>query len=308
LKKFLIVLFLFPLCAISQNYVDIFKTGYSETFNNDFDKTSESTSIKSFDVGLTVPVVLNEKHAFITGIDFSTNNLQLFPDAERTNLYSSILKVGLASTYDKRWSSTLIFLPKIASDYENISSEDLYFGGLALIKYQKTENLKYRFGIYGSTEAFGFFTTPIIGWYYLSPNKKFEMDVSLPIAADINYNLGKTTIGLDYYGIGRSFALHSEDQPNTYVDLSSLEFATYFQYNLFEKSTLLRAKLGYSSNNYEVYANSDEIDLGLSAFSFGDNRAQLNPDLSGGFFLKFEAIYRFQLSKSEPALPKKQTL
>ena len=308
MKKILIALFFLPLCIFSQNYVDILKIGYSETFNNDFEGTNKSTQVNSFEAGLTIPIVINKDYAFITGFDFSKNNLQLFPDSLQTNLYSTILKVGLASTYSKKWSSTLILLPKIASDYKNISSDDFYVGGLALFKYQKNENLKYRFGIYGSTEAFGFFTTPILGWYYLSPNTKFEMDVSLPIAADINYKLGKTTLGVDYYGIGRSFALHGENQPNEYVDLSSLEFASYIQYNAFENSILLRGKFGYSSNNYEVYADGDSIDLGVSAFTFGDDRKQLNPDLSGGFFLKVEAIYRFQLAKKKQSFPKKQTL
>lgn len=281
--------------TFAQDYVDIFRIGYGETFNNDFEGTNSSTSIRSFEVGLTFPVVLNDNHALITGADFSTNNLQLFPEAERTSLYSTNIKLGLASTYSERWSSTIVLLPKIASDYNDISSDDFYLGGFALLKLQKKENLIYRFGAYGSQEAFGFFTTPIIGWYYLSPNKKFEMDMSLPISADVSYDLGKTTIGMDYFGIGRSFNIKKENQPDTYVDLSSLEFAAYWQFNFLDKSVLLRTKLGYSSNNYEVYTDGETIDLGLSAFSFGDDRTQLNPEMKGGFFAKIEAIYRFNL-------------
>tara|TARA_R110000851_G_scaffold61343_6_gene141314 strand:+ start:27292 stop:28176 length:885 start_codon:yes stop_codon:yes gene_type:complete len=281
--------------TFAQDYVDIFRIGYGETFNNDFEGTNSSTSIRSFEVGLTFPVVLNDNHALITGADFSANNLQLFPEAERTSLYSTNIKLGLASTYSERWSSTIVLLPKIASDYNDISSDDFYLGGFALLKLQKKENLIYRFGVYGSQEAFGFFTTPIIGWYYLSPNKKFEMDMSLPISADVSYDLGKTTIGMDYFGIGRSFNIKKENQPDTYVDLSSLEFAAYWQFNFLDKSVLLRTKLGYSSNNYEVYTDGETIDLGLSAFSFGDDRTQLNPEMKGGFFAKIEAIYRFNL-------------
>ena len=87
---------------------------------------------------------------------------------------------------------------------------------------------------------------------------------------------------------------------DVYVDLASLEFASYLQFNALEKSVLLRAKFGYSSNNYEVYPNGQKIDLGLSAFSFGDDRTRLNPVLNGGFFLKFEAIYRFAISDDSP--------
>ena len=290
----------------AQDYVDIFRIGYGETFNNEFEGTNSSTRIKSFEVGLTLPVVLNENNALITGADFSVNDLQLFPEAERTSLYSTNIKIGLASTYSERWSSTIILLPKIASDYSNISGDDFYLGGFALLKLQKKENLIYRFGVYGSQEAYGFFTTPIIGWYYLSPNKKFEMDMSLPISADVSYALGKTTIGMDYFGIGRSFNIKKENQSDTYVDLSSLEFAAYWQFNFLDKSVLLRTKLGYSSNNYEVYADGENIDLGLSAFSFGDDRIQLNPEMSGSFFAKIEAIYRFNLPAKQDNTPENQ--
>ena len=178
-------------------------------------------------------------------------------------------------------------------------------GGFAILKYKKKENLIYRFGIYSSSEAFGFYSTPIIGWYYLSPNQRFEMDMSLPISGEMNYNVGVATIGFDYFGIGRSFRLYeSNDQSNSYVDLSSLEFSSYVQLNTLENSVLFRAKFGYSSNDYEVYADDNTIDFGLAAFTFGDDRSQLNPNLKGGLFVKFEAIYRFQIKKEKTEIEK----
>lgn len=295
MKKLLLLIFLFPFFISAQEYVDIFRIGYGQTLNNNFEGVNSSTNVKSFEAGLTFPVVLNENHALITGADFSINNLHLFPEAEFTSLYSTNIKLGLASTWSEKWSTTIVLLPKIASDYKKISGDDFYFGGFALLKLKKSENLKYRFGIYASQEAFGIFTTPILGWYYLSPNKRFEMDMSLPISADVSYKLGITTIGVDYFGIGRSYNVHYQNAPTLYADLSSLEFASYLQFNALEESVLLRAKLGYSSNNYEMYAEGEKMDLGVSAFSFGDDRTQLNPALNGGIFLKFEAIYRFHI-------------
>jgi hypothetical protein len=283
-----------------QEYVDLIRIGYGETFNNDFVDTEGSTEVQTLEADITFPVVLNKDHVLITGVNFSKNQLNLFPEGKRTSLYSTTLKLGLASTFNKTWSSTLVLLPKVASDYENIKGDDFYFGGLALLKFQKNEHLKYRFGFYATSEAFGFFTTPIIGWYYLSPNAKFEMDMSLPITAEVSYHFGVMSVGIDYYGIGRSFRLYGQSkESSTYVDLSSLEFAGYFEYALLQKRVLLRAKLGYSSNNFEVYTTDDKIDLGLSAFSFGDDRVQLNPDLNGGLYFKFEAIYRFHLQKEK---------
>ncbi len=291
---------LFALLGNAQEYVDLLKIGYGQTFNNNFEGSDNGTHVSALEFDLTFPVVLNKKNALITGIIFSKNNLQLYPDDGINenpffNLYSTTLKIGLSSIFNDRWSTTLVLLPKVASDYQNISSDDLYLGGVALLKLRKRESLIYRFGIYSSAEAYGFYTTPIFGWYYLSPNKRFEMDTSLPISADINYTKGAITYGFDYFGIGRSFNI-TQEGANEYVDLSSLEFASYIQWNAMDKKVLLRAKFGYSSNDYEVYSKADKIDLGLTAFSFGDDRTQLNPTMKGGLFLKFEAVYRFTIT------------
>ncbi len=300
MKKTLVLLFFLPLSLCAQDYVDLVKIGYGSTLNNDFDGSPSSTNVTSLEADLTVPIVINDNNAIITGAIFSRNRLQLFPNGLTASLYSTALKLGIASTYNERWSSTIVLLPKLASDYWNPSEDDFYIGGFASLKYHKRENLIYRFGVYGSQEAFGFFTTPFVGWYYLSPSGNFEMDMSLPIAADMNYDLGGVRIGADYIGIGRSFNLTDIDFPDWYVDVSSLEFSAYAQLDLSEESILIRGKVGYSSNDYEVYAQGEKIDLGLSAFTFGDDRTQLNPDLGGGFFLKLEAIYRFHLpSKKE---------
>lgn len=298
MKKLLLLTFLFPFFSSAQEYVDLFRIGYGQTLNNNFEGVDSNTNVTSFEVGFTFPIVLNENHALITGADFSLNAVQLFPDATYSNLYSTNIKVGMASTWSEKWSSTIVLLPKIASDYKKITTNDFYFGGFALLKLKKSENLKYRFGIYATQEAFGLFTTPILGWYYLSSNKRFEMDMSLPIAADVSYKLGKTTIGIDYFGIGRSYNVHYKNAPTLYADLSSLEFAGYLQFNVLEESVLLRAKVGYSSNSYEMYTKGENLDLGVSAFSFGDDRTQLNPSINGGAFLKFEAIYRFHLAQN----------
>lgn len=298
MRKRLLIIFFLPFFCIGQEYVDLFKIGYGQTLKNEFEEIDGSTNIKSFKTGLTLPLPISENHALVTGADFSFNKLQLFPEAEFTSLYSTFLTLGLASTWSEKWSTTLVLLPKIASDYKHISSDDFYLGGIAILKFKKSENLLYRFGFYASQEAFGVFATPILGLYYLSPNKKFEMDLSLPIKGDINYKLGAATIGIDYFGISRSFNLHYDNMPAMYADLGSTEFATYLQFNVFNESVLLRTKLGYSSDDYQVYAKDDKIDLAISAFKFGDDRTQLNPPLAGSIFVRLEMIYRYDLAKS----------
>ncbi|OIQ37802.1 MAG: hypothetical protein BM563_07585 [Bacteroidetes bacterium MedPE-SWsnd-G1] len=293
MRKLLILSVFLPFFSIAQEYADILKVGYSYAPNVKFKNYDEQTDVNSFEANLTLPIVLNDKHALITGIDFNSSRLLLSPEYNQsTTLYNTLLKIGLATTHSEKWSTTFVLLPKIASDYKSISSDDFYFGGYATAKFIKSENLSYRFGFYTSTEAFGLFATPIFGAYYKSPNTKFEVDASLPIKADVNYSVGKTKIGFDYFGIGRSYNISQETNTPVYIEQSPLEFSTYFEYGIHDNSILLRAKLGYSNNNYEVYEQGDELDFRLSAFSFGDDRIQLNPDILGSVFFKLQVVYR----------------
>ena len=56
----------------------------------------------------------------------------------------------------------LPFLSKVASDYNNFTNNDLYLAGAIVFKYQKKDNLNYKFGMYASNEANGLFVSPII--------------------------------------------------------------------------------------------------------------------------------------------------
>ena len=294
--------------------MDILKVGYSQNFDSKFEGYSETTDITSIDVDLTYPVVIDDNNALITGFIYSRNNLELFPQLNQTqgpnspfrysdniSLHTTILKLGLATTFNEKWSGTFALLPKLASDYIDISSDDFYLGGVAILKYQKHERLKYRIGIFAIDQAYGWFTTPILGFYYISKNNKFEMDVSAPVSADINYNISPlVTLGFDYLGIGRSFDVHQENTPDYYVDYGALEFTCYAQYAFLENSVLLRAKAGYADFDAEAYADGDDVGFRVSAFNIGaGDRTQLNPELSSGFFGKIEAVYRFNISANK---------
>lgn len=309
MKKILFFALLLPFFGNAQNYIDLLKIGYSQNFGNEFDGDLGETDIYSLDVDLTVPLVINDDNAIVTGAIFSRNNLQVSPGFQgdeapyfynysgRTTLFNSILKLGLVTKFDDKWTGTFLALPKLASDYQDLSSEDFYMGGAAVVSFKKEENLKYSFGLYAMGQAFGLFTTPILGVYYLSPDQKFEMDITIPVSANINYRIGDTRkVGFDYYAIGRSFDIHEENAIDAYVDYVALEFTGYIEQGFVNNSVLLRLKAGYATNSAEVYANDDKIDFRVSAFDFGGSRRQISPDLSGSLFAKLEAVYRFDLS------------
>lgn len=298
MKKQLFILFLLVsnFCH-SQGFVDLFSINYGKSAATTYENGFQTTTITNLDTNLTLPIELNEKYAIITGGDFSYNSLQLFPDGNYNNLYLTRIKAGINIVHSERWSGTYILLPKLSSDYVNPSMDDFYMGGVAVLKYKKNKNLSYKFGLYASDEAFGLFISPIIGLYYLSPNARFEMNLYLPNDGDLNYGLtDKIKIGMDFVGRGKSFKLTTDGVRSSYVENNSLELSSYLQNNSLCKNVLLRLKVGFSTNSFEVYPIDQKIDFATSLFKFGDHRTQLNDNLSSSPFIKIEAIYRLDIA------------
>ena len=139
LKKIILILFLLlSHLSFSQQYVDLFSINYGKSATTNYENGSQTTTITNFDANLTLPIELNRKVAIITGIDFSNNIMQLFPDSNFNNLYLTRLKAGININHSEHWSGTYILLPKISSDYVNLSMEDFYIGGVAVLKYKKS--------------------------------------------------------------------------------------------------------------------------------------------------------------------------
>jgi len=196
-------------------------------------------------------------------------------------------------------SGTYIVLPRISSEDLHTDGNHLFFGGVVILKYQKSERFQWRFGAYASTEAFGVLATPIIGLYYQSENDKLEITANLPINADLNYVLGKkTSLGFELLTPVKTFSLKEQQGiSDRYTQVSNIEFGPYFEYRILNNSLLLRAQVGYESLSYELFNEGDELPFRLSAFEFGDDIELLNPEMNVSLFFKIGAIYRFHINK-----------
>ncbi len=282
----------------AQQYVDLFKLSVGNTEKITFSDLEGTTQISDIDASLTYPVVLNDKIAFLTGVDYTNNGLNLSPTSPSINLQSTTLKLGLSVKHNERFSGTYLLLPKVAGDYKNMSSDDFQFGGIALFSVATKPNFKYKFGVYTTSEEFGMFFVPLLGLYYQGPNKRFEANATLPITYDVNYSLGKyVNLGSDFRAFVRSYALSGDNFADTYAHKNSQEISTYVQFNLLKKSILLQLKGVYSLNDYGQFNQGDQIDYGISALLVGDDRTRLNPDLDNGLGFKIKLIYRFHLEE-----------
>lgn len=280
----------------SQSYFDIVSLSYTNSTSNEFEISNDKTTVKEYIFELNYPIVLNKKTILLTGLFANKTKLNLDAILPMSNLDVLGVNFGVNKTLNDTWSATLMGFSRLASDKLKFSKDNFQVGFLSLFTNKKRNNLKFRYGIYANTEKYGLLVVPIFGMYYLSNNKKFEVNFNLPIIADINYKLfNKAWLGMRFDGIGATYNLTDQNYSNTgaYVAKNSNELVSYFRYRL-SKSLYINSKIGYAiGRNYKVFDANDKIDLALSSFYFGDQRIQLNERFKDGVVFKVELLYRF---------------
>ncbi len=280
----------------AQRYVDIARIYYSNSAKNYFENSDSSTRIKEFGVEVTLPVVINADNAVLTGLFYERNQTKLF-ESEPEETFSVIgLRAGLSRKHSDKWTGTYILIPKLASDFKDLSGKDFQMGAIILMKYSKRENLNYKIGAYYNAELFGPLIVPLFGIYYLSENNKFEANLTLPFLADANYKLhDRLNVGMNFSGQVRSYHLTEipDSENGGYVVKASNELFSYLKFNL-SKALSLQVRVGYSlGRSYRVYDESDKISVGSILIKIGDDREQLNTDFSNGFVYQTTLLYRF---------------
>ena len=260
--------------AKAQNYIDIGSISYANTPSNKFENSSEQTRVEELDLKLVFPVVIDEKNVLLTGLYANRVRVKLDQNISgNINLNSINLLLGLNHTYSEKWSATYIFLPKIPSDLNGLSGKDFQLGLLSSFNYAKRPNLNYKIGLYANTERYGLSVFPLLGFYYHSPDKKFETNITLPYFANVNFQLfEKTNVGLNFDGLGSSYNMNKRlyIDKETYAVKSSQELFAYLMIQL-GTSFYVKSKLGYSIfRTYEVFENNDKVDFSIGPFYVGD--------------------------------------
>ncbi|HOX81571.1 MAG TPA: DUF6268 family outer membrane beta-barrel protein [Chryseolinea sp.] len=300
--QIVILLLLITQLLIAQDYVDVLKFTYTNTSENNFEKSSISTRVQEIYLETTLPLELNTTTNFVTGFICEKIQTKLFKDGENETFSSISLKIGLNKIHSEKWSGTYVLLPKIASDFRQITRKDFQCGGFALLKYKKNEQMSYKVGLYANSELFGPWFVPLLGLYYISSDKKFEANVTLPIMTDANYVFHKNiAIGASFFGQVRTYHLTkiTIDGNNGYVHRSTNELSAYLKFTL-TKSLVIQSKVGRSIGRYyRVYNENDRISFGLPLLYVGDNREQLNRDFDDGWVYQMMLLYRIHRNPSK---------
>lgn len=287
---------LFNLSAFGQDYVDLVKLDYTITPVNSFDSSVFGTKMQEVNGDITIPFKLKNGNAILTGITYENTIASFDPNRLTESATGISLKLGAKINHTDKLSATYIVLPKISSDFNQISQRDFQVGAAVLMKYQRSENFNYKFGGYYNQELFGPFFVPIFGFYYLNANEKLELKALLPLSVGVNYNfIGNFSVGATYRGQIRSYDFGTQYglEDKRYLARSTNEAYAYLQYGM-DNGIHFQIHGGHSlGRSYRVY--NEKVPFAMPLFYFGDNRTQLNTDFNDGWLFKVAVFYRYKI-------------
>lgn len=271
----------------SQAYVDLVSVSWDEGFTNDYNNGTEQAHFYEWNADVTLPFVINETMAIITGFQHEQVNLIFNNKTADIQTYGTAVKIGISKTHSNIWSGTYILLPKISADEITLQTQNLQLGAFVLIKRNYSTYKNLRFGFYTNSELFGPFVVPLLGYYLKSERSEFSL--LAPLAADYLYQVNNNfSFGASFKGIIKSYQLNSQTGYLTKAN-NELGLVAKIDYGILVWQIFGGTTIG---RNFRIYQDSDQLGLAISALKLNDHRNQINHDYDDGLFMKTSLIFR----------------
>ena len=297
--SFITVILFYAASIKAQDYIDLIKFDYAITPTNAFDSSTISTTLQEINGDFTLPIVINDNMTFLSGAIYENIIASFNPNRPNESLTGITLKLGANLKHNKRLSGTYMLLPKVSSDMKNIAERDIQVGGVVLMKYTKTDQLNFRFGLYSNGELFGPFIVPIVGFYFINNSKKIEIKATLPLSFNAEYAIrSNIKTGLNFKGQVRSYNINSpiRNENHRYLVKSTNDIYTFLRY---ETKSGLNFQMNFGRSIGRTYRMfREQVTLGMPLTYFDDQRIQINQDFSDSWLFKLGVFYRLSLNKS----------
>jgi len=297
--SFTTVILFYAASIKAQDYIDLIKFDYAITPTNAFDSSTISTTLQEINGDFTLPIVINDNMTFLSGAIYENIIASFNPNRPNESLTGITLKLGANLKHNKRLSGTYMLLPKVSSDMKNIAERDIQVGGVVLMKYTKTDQLNFRFGLYSNGELFGPFIVPIVGFYFINNSKKIEIKATLPLSFNAEYAIrSNIKTGLNFKGQVRSYNINSpiRNENHRYLVKSTNDIYTFLRY---ETKSGLNFQMNFGRSIGRTYRMfREQVTLGMPLTYFDDQRIQINQDFSDSWLFKLGVFYRLSLNKS----------
>ncbi|MEI6346830.1 MAG: DUF6268 family outer membrane beta-barrel protein [Bacteroidota bacterium] len=272
----------------AQKYTDLFSVSEQYSPNNLFKSGNAKCTIQDQNLAAKAPIKINATDFVLVG--FSANRLTFSGDSlpGGSSFLATTLQVGYIANFG-RYNITAVALPKVSSDFAEVTHHSFQMGGLLIFSVKYSDNFKLKYGCYYNQEFFGPLIVPIIGLDW-KVNENLRIFGNLPITATAEYTLSKRFSTGIFFNANTCSYLY--DKQKQYIHKSTQEISAFGDFYL-TKNIVFQTKLGFTlGRKYDLFNLSDKIDAKLFA-EIGDNRTQLNSNtLKDGFIGEFKLIFR----------------
>lgn len=290
--------FIVLLCShyylISQPFVDVIKLGYNIQPNYSVVDRNEKVSQTNSFLNLNIPLVQKSGDVFIINVEgiqakYADDFDVITPE---NDFHSVALRLGFRKQWNDTWNTLFMLQNKLTGEFDDLEGDSYQIGGIGLVERKYNDDFSLRYGAYVNNEFFGIFIVPIIGidWKI---NEKWYAFGNFPITGTLMGNFSpRFHAGIEYVGVVTSFRL-GDEYNREYIHYVSTDPSLRADIYLTPRF-VLQVNLGRSIGRFQrLYTEDDKIDLGISAFRFGDDRDQLNEEIGDGWIVQIQAVLRF---------------
>lgn len=204
MKKFLLLLILFPALLQAQPFLDLASV-YFQYSAADRPKDNSTLYTELASVSLTLPLKIDSDYFVINPV---YENFKItFPANYKDHTFQvAYLPLTWLHQWNAKWKTAFVFIPRMSSELKgNFTSNDMQYGGAVLTSFQKKETLKYKFGLYYNSEFFGPFFMPLLGIDW-NVNSKLNIFGVLPGSMNIEYKFVRSVhAGILFRSITNSY-------------------------------------------------------------------------------------------------------
>ncbi len=251
---------------VSQPFVDLASFNIQSSKAAYKSNSSWENKTLNYTINLFYPKELKNKDVLLFRMNAEKIQSEIYIPDTKTTTTSIVSSVTLAIGYQwisesKKWKTTFLAIPKIASDFkEPISKNDWQYGVFFLENYTINKKLKLKTGLYYNKEAFGNFFVPLLGLDWKA-NDRLNLYGTLPGNYQIEYALAKDNCftGLSFKTFTRSFQLSSQQKSN-YVRYDEMLLKAFIEKYVYKKF-LLFAEVGYSFGKSPLQYTSETNEL-----------------------------------------------
>lgn len=249
---------------------------------------------------LVAPLELSEKSIWYSSLNYfywSVNNDEAMPEDifNPIRVHGFILRTGLYHRFEEGRALQVLLVPRLMTDFQNMDSDHMQWGGIVVYDKRYRENLSVGFGLMYNQEFFGPNLVPLINLDW-NINVKWSLSGMFPIYGKLKYKFNERLDGgWSHFGLLTTYRLGGDQYQGDYLDRRSIDETLYARYRLFG-DFFIEGRFGYAlGRSYKQYAADQKVDLTLPLINIGDDRTARNVSFHDGFIGSLRLVYSIEL-------------